>query len=133
MEHSHRIAGLRRHRRGVMLPIADRSALRRRVVRAVGPQLAVVAIGEGNGPHVVRAHETEREEALRPAAAENDALVEREEPLDVLREEVLDGKELAGEMGAGADGEEGGGMDAMVVGGREIKRDREETVSLVWV
>ena len=93
-----------------MLPIADRSALRRRVVRAVGPQLAVVAIGEGNGPHVVRAHEAEREEALRPAAAENDTLVEREEPLDVLREEVLDGKELAGEMGARADGEEGGGM-----------------------
>ena len=45
----------------------------------------------------------------------------------------IDGKELAGEMGAGADGEEGGGMDAMVVGGREIERDRKEMVSLVWV
>lgn len=131
MKHSHRISRFRRHRRGVMLPITDRSASRRRVMRAVGSKIAIVAIGERNRSDVVGAHETEREEALRPAASQNDALVECEEPLDVLREEVFNGEELSGKMRAGADGEEGGRVNAMIVGGGEIERDREETASLV--
>lgn len=100
-------------------------------MRAVGSKIAIVAIGERNRSDVVGAHEAEREEALRPAASQNDALVECEEPLDVLREEVFNGEELSGKMRAGADGEEGGRVNAMIVGGGEIERDREETASLV--
>ena len=101
------------------------------MVRTVGSKIAIVAIGERNRSDVVGAHEAEREEALRPAASQNDALVECEEPLDVLREEVFNGEELSGKMRAGADGEEGGRVNAMIVGGGEIERDREETASLV--
>lgn len=116
-----------------MLPIAHRSAspLRSRVVRAVGAELAIVAIRQRDRAHVVGSHKAEREKALRPAARENDALVEREKSLDALREEVLHGEELAREVSAGTDRKKGGGVNAMVVGGREIQRGGVEAASLV--
>ena len=114
-----------------MLPIAHSSALRSHVMRTVGAELAIIPIGQRDRPNVVRPHEAEGEEALRPAACENDALVEREESFDAVGEEVLHGEEFAGEMGAGTDGEEGGRVNAVVIGGGEVERDGEETAVLV--
>lgn len=100
-------------------------------MRTVGAELAIIPIGQRDRPNVVRPHEAEGEEALRPAACENDALVEREESFDAVGEEVLHGEEFAGEMGAGTDGEEGGRVNAVVIGGGEVERDGEETAVLV--
>ena len=117
--------GVARHHlfgRGVLLAIAV--VLAHPLVGAVTTvraKVLVLRVGEADRPDVIRADHSEGEEPVRPGAVEDDAFVDGEEPLDVLREVPLHGEELSGKMNAVIDREEGGRVHAVVVGGREIQ------------
>lgn len=118
VKRAHRVARHHLFGRGVLLTVAV--VLAHSLVGAVATvraKVLVLRVGEADRPDVVGADHSEGEEPVRPGAVEDDAFVDGEEPLYVLREVPLHGEELSGKMDAVVDREEGGRVYAVVVGG----------------